>query len=371
MKIMKRGIIYIVFFMLLTTSSSVPLSATTISEKVSQFLTKGDILYVGGSGPNNYTRIQDAVDAASEGDTVFVYDDSSPYKENITICKPLMIQGEDKQSTIIDGSSGKGYSFHIKTNHTTITRFTLQNSGVGVYIGGPWETASHNTITETIILNTTVGIAIYYGDPQLPDFLPYGYNTISDNYIKNTTEDGIAVHQGQYNLITRNTITENHGRPEYDRHGFAISLSGGAFNNISYNTVSKNTDYGIIIGDTYNTLIYRNTIEQNGLYGLAISSGSFDHIIQNNFMGNRRDAVYDQEISILTNTLLGHYPLRPCIWKENYWNRPRVLPHIIPGWIGYGGYFSWSFYGLFDMIPPNSMRLDWRPAQAPYKRAEL
>jgi hypothetical protein len=31
----------------------------------------GNILYVGGSGPENYTRIQDAVDNASDGDTVF------------------------------------------------------------------------------------------------------------------------------------------------------------------------------------------------------------------------------------------------------------------------------------------------------------
>ncbi len=32
-----------------------------------------NILYVGGTGPNNYTRIQDAIDNASDGDTIFVY----------------------------------------------------------------------------------------------------------------------------------------------------------------------------------------------------------------------------------------------------------------------------------------------------------
>jgi hypothetical protein len=37
---------------------------------------KGSWLYVGGSGPGNYTRIQDAIDDASDGDSVFVYDDS-------------------------------------------------------------------------------------------------------------------------------------------------------------------------------------------------------------------------------------------------------------------------------------------------------
>ncbi|UCE72924.1 MAG: hypothetical protein JSV56_07760, partial [Methanomassiliicoccales archaeon] len=34
---------------------------------------RGATLYVGGGGPGNYTVIQDAVNAANPGDTVFVY----------------------------------------------------------------------------------------------------------------------------------------------------------------------------------------------------------------------------------------------------------------------------------------------------------
>ena len=53
----------------------------------------GRTLYVGGSGPNNYTKIQDAIDNASNGDTIFVYDDSSPYYENIVIDKSVTLIG--------------------------------------------------------------------------------------------------------------------------------------------------------------------------------------------------------------------------------------------------------------------------------------
>ncbi|RLF47412.1 MAG: hypothetical protein DRN10_03875, partial [Thermoplasmata archaeon] len=35
--------------------------------------TNGNILYVGGSGPNNYTSITEALGDASNGDTIFVY----------------------------------------------------------------------------------------------------------------------------------------------------------------------------------------------------------------------------------------------------------------------------------------------------------
>ncbi|MGF3554110.1 MAG: hypothetical protein ACQXXF_02395, partial [Thermoplasmatota archaeon] len=53
----------------------------------------GNWLYVGGSGPKNYTKIQDAIDKATDGDTVFVYDDSSPYKENVIIYKSIKLIG--------------------------------------------------------------------------------------------------------------------------------------------------------------------------------------------------------------------------------------------------------------------------------------
>ncbi|HWR28033.1 MAG TPA: hypothetical protein VN377_06325, partial [Candidatus Thermoplasmatota archaeon] len=42
-------------------------------EKQSLPKSSGNWLYVGGSGSNNYTMIQDAIDNASDGDTVFVF----------------------------------------------------------------------------------------------------------------------------------------------------------------------------------------------------------------------------------------------------------------------------------------------------------
>jgi hypothetical protein len=47
------------------------------------------ILYVDGSGLGNYTKIQDAIDDSSDEDTLFVYDDLSPYYENLIIDKQI------------------------------------------------------------------------------------------------------------------------------------------------------------------------------------------------------------------------------------------------------------------------------------------
>ena len=361
---LKKPYVFLLLGMLIIISSTYPLSAT-IASITQQPLPNGTIFYVGGSGPGNYTTIQEAVDAASNGDSVFVFDDLAPYTENITISKTLTLEGENKLTTIIDGSHGWGSSFHITADNVTITKFTIQNTGTGVYIGGVRETASYNQITDNIILNAHAGIAIYYGVPTAPDFLPYGHNTISYNYIKNTTYYGIMVNQGEHNHITHNTVIENHGAPDKNYSGFGIQISG-AFNNISYNTISYNDGLGICIGDTYKTSIYRNTIDHNGMYGLGIACGSFDHIIQNNFIDNHRHAFYDQELFILTLSHKGHYPILPCIWKQNYWDKPRTLPYIIRGFIGYTGLICWSFYAKYDIIPTNFIRFDLHPAQEPY-----
>lgn len=52
-------------------------------------------LYVGGSGPGNYSRIQDAIDDANYGDTVFAY--AGIYYENITIYHMITVLGENKE----------------------------------------------------------------------------------------------------------------------------------------------------------------------------------------------------------------------------------------------------------------------------------
>ena len=45
----------------------------------------GNILYVGGTGPDNYTTIQDAIDDADNGDTIMVY--PGHYNESLVIKK--------------------------------------------------------------------------------------------------------------------------------------------------------------------------------------------------------------------------------------------------------------------------------------------
>jgi len=117
----------------------------------------GKILYVGGSGPGNYTKIQDAIDNASDGDTVFVYDDSSPYRvRNLIVDKSINLIGEDRDTTVIEGW---GYVIELSADWVNISEFTIQNGHYGIYIGSNYSTISGNNIHSNITTSRTIILA--------------------------------------------------------------------------------------------------------------------------------------------------------------------------------------------------------------------
>jgi hypothetical protein len=166
---------------------------------------RGDTLYVGGGGTGNYSKIQDAIDNASDGDTVFVYEKSSPYYENIEIDKSITLIGEDKNTTIIDGAK-KGIVVDIRANKVVISSFTIQNSSntyqpsicYGIDIN-----YDNCTIVNNIIKNNWIGI---YDDCS---FVRKNF-TIKDNIIIYNRR-GILRFSGDYvsGIITRNIIAHN------------------------------------------------------------------------------------------------------------------------------------------------------------------
>jgi parallel beta-helix repeat protein len=234
---------------------------------------KGDWLYVGGSGPGNYTRIQDAIDNASDGDTVFVFDDSSPYKGVVLVSKSVTIQGENKNTTIIDYGG-----FNISVSNVTITGFTIQNSETGVYIIGYKQPTCHNTVNNNIFLNVSIGVNVYMDDWPYdnPNSTKYGYNVISNNVIIYTKTLGITVLYGHDNIVIGNDVSQDGKYHDPNNSGLGIGVTG-SFNNISYNNVHDN-GIGIELGGFRNE-VYRNTVKENYQWGLFVANPSYGRVI--------------------------------------------------------------------------------------------
>jgi len=146
--------------LMLTILMVVPVSGLSIYNQVEREVTgrlnNGKILYVGGIGPGNHTSIQDAIDNASDGDTVFVYDDSSPYYENVIINKSIDLIGEDRNTTIVDGNQNVS-AILTSTDGVTICGFTIQNSG---YFGIEVK-SNYTKILGNVIKNNNEGVSIY------------------------------------------------------------------------------------------------------------------------------------------------------------------------------------------------------------------
>ena len=186
-------------------------------------------LYVGGSGPGNYTRIQDAINASSDGDTVFVFNDSSPYDGVVLVSKSLTIIGENKYTTIVESGG-----FVISVSNVTITGFTIQNSETGVYIIGYKQPTCYNTIDNNRFLNVSIGVNVYSDDWPYDNTnaTKYGYNIISNNVIIYTKNLGITIVYGHDNIVRGNDVSQDENYRDSNITSVGIGVDG-SFNNVS------------------------------------------------------------------------------------------------------------------------------------------
>lgn len=364
---MKKGIMCVLVCMLMMLTTIVPISATTLSEKISHPLTKGTILYVGGSGPNNYTKIQDAIDAASSGDTVFAYDDSSPYYESVMVDQSISLIGEDKQTTVIDGMQLQNRSVvNITADGVTVQGFTIQNSsslsGWPNYVNGIEILSENDIIKDNIIKDNYIGIQV-------------GGWTVNTSYYNHTIIDGNDIYGnhafGVYILTNYNTIS--HNRISLNNNsGLYLSYSRGnlvTLNNITGNGESG-TDSGIFIILGKNNTIQKNNIVDNH-WGIYMSDSSKNSFLQNNIYKNVINVFFDN--IMLEVLLLG----RHNIWDGNYWGHARQLPKLI---FGRSFLLIPTIIIMMTLLPLLSLlnypyiipfvlpmiNFDWHPAQQPY-----
>jgi len=160
-----------------------------------------EIFYVGGDGPGNYSTIQEALDISDDEDTIFVYSKNTPYYENLIIENTVLLLGEDKETTIIDGGQIGSVIKNLADN-VFVSNFTIQNSAMdSSEYSGIESHGSNNYYVGNILLNNKVGVHILDGDS----------NTIIYNFISGSQTESICIHTS-YNVAYRNNIEDNaHG----------------------------------------------------------------------------------------------------------------------------------------------------------------
>jgi parallel beta-helix repeat protein len=188
----KRGLVFLLVSIFIC-SSILPFTGAKHDHNITSFNSR-TTLYVGGSGPGNYSTIQEAINNASDGDTVFVF--GGIYYEHVQITKEISVIGEDKQTTIIDGNNS-GDVVTISSHWIIVKGFTITHGVNGISIDGRF---TNNTIKGNIITEN-----VEYG-LDLTSFCEY--NIISENIISKNT-NGTYMSTASYNEIVGNTFEDN------------------------------------------------------------------------------------------------------------------------------------------------------------------
>ena len=304
----------IAIILLFFSVSVIPSTGTTVEKKSTMpTFYDGNTLYVGGDGPGNYTKIQDAIDNASDGDTVFVYNDSSPYYENVKVKKSICLIGEDRETTVIDGG-GSGNVIRINAQWVNISEFTIMNSkyaydfaGVRIlsdythitdcivsdsYFGIFVKSQSNVTIIGNVISNSFIGVLPYYSSNVIisNNTMMYNYYGIDFHFSNYTIASGNKIFyncRGIYSTLSNNNIILNNNISS-SIHNIIFWESKN--HNVSGNILSDGSEKSIAILENSRNNIISGNIISNSFRGIIIYSSSNNTIYHNNFINNSYQA---------------------------------------------------------------------------------
>jgi parallel beta-helix repeat protein len=288
--------------------------------------------------PDDYLTIQEAVDYASNGDTIQVR--AGIYYENVIVDKQLKIIGENCNSIIIGEQV-----FTILSNYSTIENFTIKNSGIlsergigalvvcsigciiknntfkkcghGIYI----HESKNIEISDNIVTDNIDGISVWYSkylfiyNNQMQNnkvnciqFINCIKNEITSNNISLNGNFGLWLFNSFQNIIKNNIIFYNY------HDGISIfrsientiinnMISGNLYNGISLrylsnyndiyeNDIQNNANVGIIIDQTCNTSVISNQLKENKKQGVLIYYKSgYNYLFNNIILNNNNSAI--------------------------------------------------------------------------------
>jgi len=209
----------------------------------------------------DFTSIQEAVDYASEGDTILVYPGFYP---SLQVEKKLILKGIGKPKPTIS-ANGTGSTVTINAEGVVLENFFVTGSGswpeAGIKIFSRNNTLKNNTISG----NGYYGVLLYYSSEN---------NTLENNEIKNNYY-GIAAYYSKNNSVVSNKIEDNfYGIAFYSkcdfsrilgnevhRNSYGIFLESSSYNRVADNNMSMNDFNFGVWGDSYSD--FQNYIEKS------------------------------------------------------------------------------------------------------------
>jgi parallel beta-helix repeat protein len=243
---------------------------------------------VDDDGPADFHTVQEAVNAAGSGDTIFVR--NGTYYEHVVVGKSVSLIGESRKDTIIDGNYA-GSPIKILADDVTVTSFMIQNSNITDLAAG----SSSNKgilvdddregwlISENTIRNCALGIRTFW---IARSGIIYG------NVVENISLDGIMIGRYAENCSILNNVVNG------SKH-CGIHVWGWSENCLVSNNNVSNSFIGIDAIYCSGIDVFCNNI-RNCVYGLygADSYSPFYRFFHNNLINNTINAIDERSVDV-------------------------------------------------------------------------
>jgi len=298
----------------------------------------GRTWYVDDDGEQDFERIQDAINASGEGDTIRVF--SGSYGDVLSIDKSLTLMGNGSKATYIrskgegleavnisaDGVTITGFFFRTDSSFTgnhemkvgsgstriSNNRFSygatfvnsssviLMNSTFGgvVELAGSHNTTMHNNSFSKLTLLDSPGAAIQSSTLSSKMYLLGSQDVTIHN---NSCQGGIYLERSGNATITDNNLQS---------WSQVLYLEGASRNLIANNTFHGYSSHGIYLSNSDSNLLRDNTFPTYYYNGAIYLDSSHQNIITNNTLGGVITVESSQGTVITHNTIASDFSYR-------------------------------------------------------------
>jgi parallel beta-helix repeat protein len=312
---------------------------------------------VDDNGPADFSSIQAAINAASNGDEVYVKNGN--YNEKIIIDKSISLIGENRDDVIITYPFEFEYNgaIEVKTNDVIIKGFTIDSFNVfnpRILLSNVERVTIENNkiysleMSTNIMLNYCSNCKIYNNDLKNGnDGMNIGVYNSNSNIIMNNKiigalycdGEGIYLINSNDDIIKDNLIKNNQFGIrmkscinteiiDNDIYKSIEQTSGGIYAETSTsilirnNNITDNHCWGIRLINTNQCEITYNLIKDNGQpyaephsYGISLETSFNNHIYFNNLINNGDGNLYNSGSSY-SNILDDGYPNGGNYWSD-------------------------------------------------------